>query len=53
MSEYVHKDAELQLASRYLLPAVRDLVRDVPRQSVVDDLGCGNGSFLAQFRQFG
>jgi 2-polyprenyl-3-methyl-5-hydroxy-6-metoxy-1,4-benzoquinol methylase len=53
MSEYVHPDAELQCASKYLLPVVRDLAQSVPPFSVVADLGCGNGSFLAQFRQYG
>ncbi len=53
MSEYVIEGPELQQASKYLLPSVTDLIRDVPPHGVVVDLGCGNGSVLAQFRQRG
>jgi 2-polyprenyl-6-hydroxyphenyl methylase/3-demethylubiquinone-9 3-methyltransferase len=53
MSEYVIEGPELQQASKYLLPSVTDLIWDVPPHSVVVDLGCGNGSVLAQFRQRG
>ncbi|MGA8088985.1 MAG: class I SAM-dependent methyltransferase [Terracidiphilus sp.] len=49
----IYADAELHCASKYLLPVVREFVRDVPPHSVVVDLGCGNGSILAQFRQYG
>lgn len=53
MSECVIEGPELQQASEYLLPLVTDLIRDVPPHGVVVDLGCGNGSVLAQFRQRG
>lgn len=53
MSECVYQGSELQLASKYLLPVVRDLIRSVPPHSVVVDLGCGNGSILAQFSRCG
>jgi 2-polyprenyl-6-hydroxyphenyl methylase/3-demethylubiquinone-9 3-methyltransferase len=53
MSEYVYRDAEPHCSTKYLLRVVRELLRGVPPQSVVVDLGCGNGSFLAQFRQHG
>lgn len=52
MSGYVYRDAEPHCSSKYLLPVVRELVRGVPPHSVVVDLGCGNGSLLAQFRQY-
>jgi hypothetical protein len=48
MSEYILQGAELQTASKYLLPPVADLIRDVPPHGVVTDLGCGNGSVLTQ-----
>ena len=37
----------------HLLPLVRSMLQNVPAGSTVVDLGCGNGSFLAEFRDFG
>src|ERR1700687_5099956 len=51
MSEYGYPNAEHCCTGEYLLPVVRELVREVPPQAVVADLGCGNGSLLAEFRQ--
>jgi 2-polyprenyl-3-methyl-5-hydroxy-6-metoxy-1,4-benzoquinol methylase len=53
MTEYGYLDADLRCAGKYLLPVVRELVRNVPPRAVVVDLGCGNGSILANFRQYG
>jgi 2-polyprenyl-6-hydroxyphenyl methylase/3-demethylubiquinone-9 3-methyltransferase len=49
-NEYLYSNANLACSSHYLLPAVLDLTQDIPEGSLVADLGCGNGSFLAQFR---
>ena len=53
MSEYVYQNADPHCSTEYLLPVVKELVRGIAPLSVVVDLGCGNGSFLAQFRQNG
>ena len=52
MSEYVYPNADLRCAGKYLLPVVKKLVPYLPPQAVVADLGCGNGSILANFRQY-
>jgi 2-polyprenyl-6-hydroxyphenyl methylase/3-demethylubiquinone-9 3-methyltransferase len=51
MTEYGYTDAKLGCSSHYVLPAVKEVLRDLPPHSVVADLGCGNGSMLAQFQQ--
>lgn len=49
--EYRYESASLGWASSYVLPIVSDVLSDVPPASVILDLGCGNGSMLAQFRK--
>lgn len=51
MCDYGYSDAELGFASRYLLPVLREILGDIPPHTVVADLGCGNGSLLAQFQR--
>jgi 2-polyprenyl-6-hydroxyphenyl methylase/3-demethylubiquinone-9 3-methyltransferase len=51
VNEPAYRNADLSCSSQYLLPVVRAIVRDLPPQAVVADLGCGNGSMLAHFRQ--
>ena len=53
MELFDYTDAELLDGSEYILPAVASLLRAVPPNAVVADLGCGNGSILANFRQRG
>jgi 2-polyprenyl-6-hydroxyphenyl methylase/3-demethylubiquinone-9 3-methyltransferase len=48
--EYGYSDSQPGWASHYLHPVIRPLVCDLPAGSVVADLGCGNGSFLARYR---
>lgn len=49
MGEYPYLDAKPRCSSRYLMPALLEILRDVPPRAVVADVGCGNGSKLAQF----
>ncbi len=51
MDEYSYADASLGWASYYILPALKKLLRDIPRNAVIADVGCGNGSLIAQFQQ--
>jgi 2-polyprenyl-3-methyl-5-hydroxy-6-metoxy-1,4-benzoquinol methylase len=53
MSEYGYTHSKLTCSSRYLLPVVRALLDGLPANSIILDLGCGNGSMLGQFRQCG
>ncbi len=53
MSEYDYYDTELSCSSYYILPAIQKLLRDLPPEAVIVDLGCGNGSLLAQLRGHG
>jgi 2-polyprenyl-3-methyl-5-hydroxy-6-metoxy-1,4-benzoquinol methylase len=53
MELFHYSDAELVDGSEYILPAVEGLLRKVPSSAVIADLGCGNGSVLAKFRQRG
>ena len=50
MSEYTYPDSELGCASSYLLPVISRVIETIPPNSVVMDMGCGNGSVLGQFR---
>jgi len=52
MSEYGYTNPKLGCSSHYILPVVRGILRDIPPHAVVADLGCGNGSMLAQFQQY-
>jgi len=49
--EYRNTDAEASHA--YLFPVIEPLLKPLPPGSSVLDLGCGNGSFLALFRDRG
>lgn len=53
MPEYRYSDAELCCSSAYLLPVLKKILKGLPRASTVVDVGCGNGSLLAQFRAHG
>jgi 2-polyprenyl-3-methyl-5-hydroxy-6-metoxy-1,4-benzoquinol methylase len=53
MPEYRYSDAELCCSSVYILPALTKILKGLPRHSTVADVGCGNGSLLAQFRPYG
>lgn len=53
MSDYCYSHLDLTCSSEYLLPVIRAILRDLPPQAVVADLGCGNGSMLAHFRHCG
>jgi 2-polyprenyl-6-hydroxyphenyl methylase/3-demethylubiquinone-9 3-methyltransferase len=41
------------LSHKYLYPVVQSLLSDTPTESVVLDMGCGNGSFLSLFSDKG
>jgi 2-polyprenyl-6-hydroxyphenyl methylase/3-demethylubiquinone-9 3-methyltransferase len=47
VSEYTYTDSLPACSTRYLLPALVDIVKGLPKGSVVVDLGSGNGSLLA------
>jgi 2-polyprenyl-3-methyl-5-hydroxy-6-metoxy-1,4-benzoquinol methylase len=47
---YEYRSSEHDLSHEYLYPTVSYFLQDVPVGSVVLDVGCGNGSFLAQFQ---
>jgi 2-polyprenyl-6-hydroxyphenyl methylase/3-demethylubiquinone-9 3-methyltransferase len=53
MSEYEYSSPELGCSSHYLLPVIRELLNALPANLVIADLGCGNGSLLAQLRKDG
>ena len=53
MSEYSYADAGLCGSSHYLLPVVAELLKDLPPNAIIADLGCGNGSFLGQLQGHG
>ena len=48
MNEYGYNNSELSQSSEYILPAVIGILRDLPPHALVVDVGCGNGSMLAQ-----
>ena len=52
-AEYAYCNSELGWASQYLQPVIKPLIGELPPASVVADMGCGNGSFLAQYRDRG
>lgn len=52
-SEFAWANAELACSSEWILPAVRREIRQLPRGSIVVDLGCGNGSLLGHLQDFG
>jgi 2-polyprenyl-6-hydroxyphenyl methylase/3-demethylubiquinone-9 3-methyltransferase len=52
MGEFQYKNAELACSSEWILPVVRDELRLLPAGSIVADLGCGNGSILADLREY-
>jgi 2-polyprenyl-6-hydroxyphenyl methylase/3-demethylubiquinone-9 3-methyltransferase len=53
MSEYTYFNSELGCASSYVLPLVSRTIATLPANSVVSDMGCGNGSVLGQLRGLG
>lgn len=50
MGEFQFDNAELICSSEWILPVLRDELKSLPAGSIVADLGCGNGSMLAQLR---
>ena len=48
--DYIYTNAEHNQSHGWLLPAVTPLMAQLPSGSRVLDLGCGNGSFIATFR---
>jgi 2-polyprenyl-3-methyl-5-hydroxy-6-metoxy-1,4-benzoquinol methylase len=49
ISYQYHSDRADQ-SHAYLYPSVSHFLKDIPPGSVILDAGCGNGSFLSQFR---
>jgi 2-polyprenyl-3-methyl-5-hydroxy-6-metoxy-1,4-benzoquinol methylase len=47
---YHYREANHSPSHEYLYPHVSNFLKDVPPGSLVMDAGCGNGSFIAQFR---
>jgi 2-polyprenyl-6-hydroxyphenyl methylase/3-demethylubiquinone-9 3-methyltransferase len=47
---YQYRAANHSPSHQYLYPHVANFLKDVPPGSLVMDAGCGNGSFIAQFR---
>lgn len=47
---YEYRAAEKSLSHSYLFPTVASFLDGLPPGASVVDLGCGNGSFLAQFQ---
>jgi 2-polyprenyl-3-methyl-5-hydroxy-6-metoxy-1,4-benzoquinol methylase len=52
MSEYPYKDADLAYSSHYILPLIKAEIASLPAESIVIDVGCGNGSMLAKLRPY-
>ena len=52
-TEYQHHNAEHASSDAWILPAIIRELKELPQGSVIADLGCGNGSLLAEFRQRG
>ena len=50
MGEFQFENEELICSSEWILPVVRYELKHLPAGSIVADLGCGNGSMLAQLR---
>jgi 2-polyprenyl-6-hydroxyphenyl methylase/3-demethylubiquinone-9 3-methyltransferase len=50
---YEYTAANASPSHAYLYPSVASFLRAIPSGASVLDLGCGNGSFLAQFRDRG
>jgi len=49
----LYKDDGQLCSTVYLLPVVRPIISKMTPGSVLLDVGCGNGSFLSQFRDLG
>jgi 2-polyprenyl-3-methyl-5-hydroxy-6-metoxy-1,4-benzoquinol methylase len=49
--EYLFENAEHDGSHSYLQPSLKELIGDIPAGAVVMDVGCGNGSMLASFRE--
>lgn len=52
-TEYTYYEARPDASHEYLLPIVRSMLEGSPADSVVLDLGCGNGSFLSRLDRNG
>lgn len=51
--EYRYDSSAPNESHLYLLPSVKRLTRDIKTGATVLDFGCGNGSFIAAFRDHG
>lgn len=51
--EFTWSNPDLACSSEWILPAVRSEVSRLPKESIVVDLGCGNGSLLGHLQDFG
>jgi len=51
--EYPYHDSDFGFASHYILPVLLKFLGHLPEKAVIADLGCGNGSLLAQLRRPG
>lgn len=52
-SSYEYRAANHSGSHKYLYPIVSKILADLPKESRVLDLGCGNGSFLSLFQDRG
>jgi SAM-dependent methyltransferase len=52
-TEYAYSDARSNHSHAYLRPSVAEFLRSLPADSRILDLGCGNGSMIAQFADWG
>ena len=50
---YEYREADTAGSHSYLFPRVAEILADLPEGARVLDLGCGNGTFIAQFQDRG
>ena len=53
MNEYIHRSAAPAFSDEWIVPVLKAEMEGLPANSVVADLGCGNGAVLAQFLDSG
>jgi len=49
VNEYIHRSASPACSDEWIVPVLKAEMEGLPANSVVADLGCGNGAVLAQF----
>src|SRR5690349_9262095 len=52
-TEYHYASCTMPCSGSYLVPVLRRVLRESPREGVIVDLGCGNGSMLGQIQRPG